>query len=50
VRRGAIVSYTAEVEVRTETTSGRFQFVVGEVWVCRDNQWKCRYYHATMLK
>ena len=47
---GAIVSYTAEVEVRTETTSGRFQFIVGEVWVRRDNQWKCRYYHATMLK
>lgn len=47
---GAIVSYTAEVEVRTETTSGRFQFIVGEVWVRRDVQWKCRYYHATMLK
>ena len=47
---GAIVSYTAEVEVRTETTSGRFQFIVGEVWLRRDNQWKCRYYHATMLK
>jgi murein tripeptide amidase MpaA len=47
---GAIVSYTAEVEVRTETTSGRFQFIVGEVWIRRDGQWKCRYYHATMLK
>jgi hypothetical protein len=47
---GAIVSYTAEVEVRTEITSGRFQFIVGEVWLRRDDQWNCRYYHATMLK
>lgn len=46
----AIVTYTAEVEVRTPALSGRFQFAVGEVWVLRDNEWKCRYYHATMLK
>lgn len=49
-QEGAIVSYTAEVEVRNQTSSGRFQFIVGEVWARRDNEWKCRYYHATMLK
>jgi hypothetical protein len=47
---GAIVSYTAEVDVRNQTSSGRFQFIVGEVWARRDNEWKCRYYHATLLK
>lgn len=46
----AIATYTAEVEVRSGTSSGRFQFAVGEVWVKRGNDWKCRYYHATMLK
>lgn len=47
---GAIVSYTAEVQMGTGNASGRFQFIVGEVWVKRDNQWKCRYYHATPMK
>ena len=47
---GAIVSYTAEVDVRNQTCSGRFQFVVGEVWARRDKEWKCRYYRATLLK
>jgi hypothetical protein len=47
---GAIASYTAEVEVRNGTKSARFQFIVGEVWVKHDNDWKCRYYHATLLK
>jgi len=35
---GAIVSYAAEVDVRNQPCSGRFQFIVGEV------------HHATSLK
>jgi uncharacterized protein DUF4440 len=46
----AIATYTAEVEVHTAKTSGRFRFSVGEVWVREGGAWKCRYYHATMLK
>lgn len=46
----AIVSYTAEVEVRTGASRGRFSFAVGEVWVKRGIDWRCRYYHATMLR
>jgi len=47
---GAIVTYTAEVEVRSGLSAQRFQFAVGEVWMKHAGQWKCRYYHATMLK
>jgi len=47
---GAIVTYTAEVEVRNGLTAQRHQFAVGEVWMKHSSQWKCRYYHATMLK
>ena len=47
---GAIVTYTAEVEVRSGLFAQRFQFAVGEVWMKHAGQWKCRYYHATMLK
>ena len=47
---GAIATYTAEVEVRNGLSARRFQFAVGEVWMKRGGQWKCRYYHATMLK
>jgi uncharacterized protein DUF4440 len=46
----AIATYTAEVEVHTEEASGRFRFAVGEVWVKERGAWRCRYYHATMLK
>jgi|SRR5271166_1530481 len=46
----AIVTYTAEVQVRVEETSAGFQFEVGEVWLKAGGQWKCRYYHATMRK
>jgi Domain of unknown function (DUF4440) len=47
---GAIASYTAEVQVRNALASGRFQFIVGEVWIKSERAWLCRYYHATMLK
>jgi len=47
---GTIVTYTAEVEVRNGLEAQRHQFAVGEVWMKHSGQWKCRYYHATMLK
>jgi hypothetical protein len=47
---GAIVSYTAEVEVRSGLSAQRLQFAVGEVWMKHGGEWKCRYYHATMLR
>ena len=47
---GAIATYTAEVEVRSGLSAKRFQFLVGEVWMKYGGEWKCRYYHATMLK
>jgi Domain of unknown function (DUF4440) len=47
---GAIVNYTAEVEVRSGLSAQRFQFAVGEVWMKHAAEWKCRYYHATVLK
>jgi hypothetical protein len=45
----AIATYTATVTV-PGAAGQRFQFVVGEVWMKYGGQWKCRYYHATMLK
>ena len=47
---GAITNYTAEVEVRKGLSAERHQFLVGEVWMKRGGGWKCRYYHATLLK
>ena len=47
---GAIVTYNAEVEVRDGLSAQRHHFAVGEVWMKHSGQWKCRYYHATMLK
>ena len=47
---GAIVSYTAEVQVRAGAASSRLQFLVGEVWLRHGTDWRCRYYHATLLK
>ncbi|HXX15067.1 MAG TPA: nuclear transport factor 2 family protein [Candidatus Eremiobacteraceae bacterium] len=47
---GAIATYTAEVEVRSGLSARRHQFAVGEVWMKHGGVWKCRYYHATMLK
>jgi len=47
---GAIVTYTAEVEVRKELSAKRYEMAVGEVWMMHGGEWKCRYYHATMVK
>ena len=43
----ALVTYTAEV---TGPSGGKIIHVtyqVGEVWVRRSGEWKCRYYHGT---
>lgn len=47
---GAIATYTAEIEVRSGLSAQRLRFAVGEVWMKQHGEWKCRYYHATMLK
>lgn len=47
---GAIATYTAEIEVRKGLSAQRLCFAVGEVWMKQRGEWKCRYYHATMLK
>jgi hypothetical protein len=47
---GAIVAYTAELEVRNGLSAQRLPFAVGEVWMKYGGEWKCRYHHATMLK
>jgi hypothetical protein len=47
---GAIVTYTAEIEVRSGLSAQRLRFAVGEVWMKHRGEWKCRYYHGTMLK
>jgi hypothetical protein len=47
---GAIATYNAEVEVRHGLSAQRFRFAVGEVWMKHSGEWKCRYYHATMVK
>jgi len=47
---GAIVTYSAEVEVRREHHAERHRFEVGEVWMKQRGEWMCRYYHATPLK
>lgn len=47
---GAIVTYTAEVEVRVGLSAQRHQLEVGEVWMKHRGEWKCRYYHATPVK
>lgn len=46
----ALATYTAEVEVRSHGSAARFKFAVGEVWAKGGDEWKCRYYHATILK
>ena len=46
----AIVTYTAEVQAPKGVAPQRTRFLVGEVWVKRGGKWKCRYYHATILK
>jgi len=40
----ALMRYLAEVEAG----GAKYRFVVGEVWVKRGVEWKCRYYQPTV--
>jgi hypothetical protein len=31
-------------------TEARYKLPVGEMWLKQGEEWKCRYYQATMLK
>jgi ketosteroid isomerase-like protein len=46
----ALVTYFAEVEIPEGDHSHRAQFVVGEVWVKRRDEWLCRYYQGILRK
>ncbi len=46
----AILTYTAEVEVRSGLSAKRIRFAVGEVWMEHDGHWKCQDYRGTVLK
>lgn len=43
----ALVTYTAEVDGPSEGKMIHVTYQVGEVWVRRAGEWKCRYYHGT---
>jgi Domain of unknown function (DUF4440) len=47
---GAIATYTAEVEVRSDLSAQRLHLAVGEVWLKHGGVWRCRYRHATPMK
>lgn len=47
----AMATYTAEVRVSSgDAPAGLYQFEVGEVWLVKEGNWKCRYYQATPRK
>ncbi|HYX71040.1 MAG TPA: nuclear transport factor 2 family protein [Terriglobales bacterium] len=43
----ALVTYTAEVDGPSSGKIIHVAYQVGEVWVRRAGEWKCRYYHGT---
>ena len=43
----ALVTYTAEVDGPSGGKIIHATYQVGEVWVKRAGEWKCRYYHGT---
>ena len=43
----ALVTYTAEVDGPSGGKIIHVAYQVGEVWVRRAGEWKCRYYHGT---
>lgn len=49
-KHGALVTYTAEIGVASHISPVKVRFAVGEVWIQHLEDWKCRYYQATMLK
>lgn len=48
--RAALVTYTAEIGVGSHISPTKIRFAVGEVWMKYVEDWKCRYYQATMLR
>ena len=46
----ALVTYIAEVGIASHISPATLKFAVGEVWLKQSGDWKCRYYHATVLK
>jgi hypothetical protein len=46
----AIVAYTAEVALGGSAETAKRKLEVGEVWMKEENNWKCRYHHATSQK
>jgi hypothetical protein len=47
---GALVTYVAEVGIASHIAPATVRFAVGEVWIKKFRDWKCRYYQATVLK
>jgi hypothetical protein len=43
----ALVTYTAQVDGPSGGKMIHVTYQVGEVWVKRAGEWKCRYYHGT---
>jgi hypothetical protein len=43
----ALVTYTAEVDGPSGGKMIHVTYQVGEIWVRRAGEWKCRYYHGT---
>jgi Domain of unknown function (DUF4440) len=48
--KSALVTYFAEVGIASHIAPATVKFVVGEVWIKKFRDWKCRYYQATVLK
>jgi hypothetical protein len=49
-RGAALVTYIAEVGIASHIAPATVRFAVGEVWIKKFRDWKCRYYQATVLK
>jgi hypothetical protein len=46
----ALATYIAEVGIASHLAPATVKSAVGEVWIKRLGDWKCRYYQATFLK
>ena len=46
----ALVTYIAEVGIASHIAPATVRFAVGEVWIKKFRDWKCRYSQATVLK
>lgn len=48
--KSALVTYVAEIGIASHIAPARVRFAIGEVWIKKLRDWKCRYYQATVLK